>query len=287
MCSLESGRERLLVIARSKFRTCHQIGQIPFAIRHQESTTTLPFWHILGTTIYMTDNFLHHVDGFESHEDGVRRAETTSTRSASTPFNSKTPSPKAVDPQSNDPVTIHQAARVESPNVVPGPDDDLAESAFKVGIAEYALTARSEYQTLRSSGFGSCIGVVLHDESAGVTGLLHFMLPAIEEISNPDPNPAKFGDAGIDAMIGSFREIGGSLSTTTAKLAGGATMMDFGNDGDSIGAQNIAAARTVLNEHSIPVTATEIGGSIGRSITVDVQTGSVTIQRSDGSERVI
>lgn len=241
----------------------------------------------------MTDNFLDHVDGFESREGAVRRADTTPTRShsnrqsASTPFDSKTPSPKAVSPQSTDPVTIHQAARVESPNVVPGPDDDLAESAFKVGIAEYALTARNEYQTLRSSGFGSCIGVVVHDDSADVTGLLHFMLPAIENISNPDPNPAKFGDAGIDAMIDSFREVGGSLSTTTAKLAGGATMMDFGNDGDSIGTQNIAAARMVLDDHNIPVTATETGGSIGRSITVDVQTGSVTIQRSDGSERVI
>lgn len=241
----------------------------------------------------MTDDFVDHVDGFESREGAARRADTTPTqspsnrRSASTPFNSKTPSPKAVSPQSNDPVTIHQAARVESPSVVPGPNEDLADSAFKVGIAEYALTARNEYQTLRSSGFGSCIGVVLHDESTAVTGLLHFMLPSVEKISNSDPNPAKFGDAGIDAMIDSFREVGGSISTTTAKLAGGATMMDFGNDGDSIGTQNTTAACTALEAHNIPVTATETGGSIGRSITVDVQTGSVTIQRSDGSEQVI
>ncbi|WP_169732133.1 chemotaxis protein CheD [Halostagnicola larsenii] len=241
----------------------------------------------------MTDDLLDRADGFESHEVSVCRTETSPSRSRSnrrssaTTFDSKTPSPKAVHPGSNDPVTIHQAARVESPTVVPGPDDSLEESAFKVGIAEYALTVRNEYQMLRSSGFGSCIGVVLHDESAAITGLLHFMLPATEEIANSDPNPAKFGDSGIEAMLDSFREVGGSNSTTTAKLAGGAAMMDFGDDGDSIGKQNTVAARTALQDHDIPITAAETGGSVGRSVTVDAQTASVTIQRSDGSERVI
>ncbi|SFS43008.1 chemotaxis protein CheD [Halostagnicola kamekurae] len=184
-------------------------------------------------------------------------------------------------------MTIQQAARVESPTVVPGPADNIEESAFKVGIAEYALTAHNEYQTLRSSGFGSCIGVVLHDESAAVTGLLHFMLPSIEQISNPDPNPAKFGDAGIEAMIDSFTALGGSVSRATAKLAGGATMMDFENDGESIGEQNVTAARTALESRDIPIAGTDTGGSIGRSITVDSRTGSVSIQRSDSSDRVI
>ncbi|KMT45888.1 hypothetical protein EL22_26530 [Halostagnicola sp. A56] len=154
-------------------------------------------------------------------------------------------------------------------------------------MAEYALTGRNEYQTLRSSGFGSCIGVVLHDESAAVTGLLHFMLPSIGRISNPGPNPAKFGDAGIEAMIDSFTALGGSVSRTTAKLAGGATMMNFENDGDSIGEQNAIAARTALESRGIPITGTDTGGSIGRSIIVDSQTASVSIQRSDSTEQVI
>ncbi len=168
--------------------------------------------------------------------------------------------------------------------MVPGPNDRVAESAFKVGIAEYALTVQSEYQSLRSSGFGSCIGVVVHDELAAVTGLLHFMLPSIEKITNPDPNPAKFGDSGIEAMIESMAEVGGSVSAMEAKLAGGAKMMDFEKSGQSIGKQNLVAARAALEARGIPISATDTGGSIGRSITVETETGSVSIQRSDGSE---
>ncbi|GAB7019606.1 chemotaxis protein CheD [Halostagnicola bangensis] len=190
-------------------------------------------------------------------------------------------------PQAGDPVTVHQAARVEAPAVVPSPDESVAKSAFKVGIAEYALTAQSEYRSLRSSGFGSCIGVVVHDESAAVTGLLHFMLPSVEKISNSGPNPAKFGDSGIEAMIDSIKKVGGAVSTMEAKLAGGAKMMDFEKNGQSIGKQNLIAARTALEARAIPITSTDTGGAIGRSITVDTGTGSVSIQRSDGSELVI
>jgi chemotaxis protein CheD len=171
--------------------------------------------------------------------------------------------------------------------VVPGPDERVAESAFKIGIAEYALTIRNEYQSLRSSGFGSCIGVVLHDESTPVTGLLHFMLPSAEKFTNPDSNPAKFGDSGIEAMIESFERAGGSPATMEAKLAGGANMMDFEKVGSSIGEQNLVAARDALDARGIPITATDTGGEIGRSITVDTRTGSVLIQRSDGSELII
>jgi chemotaxis protein CheD len=63
-----------------------------------------------------------------------------------------------------------------------------------------------------------------------------------------------------------------------AKIAGGANMFVTADTRGTIGAQNIAAVERLLDELRIPISARHCGGEQGRRMTLDVATGTVTIQ---------
>ena len=46
---------------------------------------------------------------------------------------------------------------------------------IRVGIADMNVVKYPE--TIRTSGLGSCVGVVLYDEQKKIAGMLHVMLP--------------------------------------------------------------------------------------------------------------
>ncbi len=156
----------------------------------------------------------------------------------------------------------------------------------KVGVAEYALT--TDERTLRTSGVGSCGVVVVHDESAGVSGLLHFMLPQAESEARAAQDPAaKFADLGIDAMLEEFQDAGGNLGRTYAKLAGGATMLSFDSFDRPIGERNVEAAQETLADRSIPIHGEDVGGDSGRQVSFDPATGELTIKTGDGESQTL
>ena len=151
-----------------------------------------------------------------------------------------------------------------------------------VGVAEYALT--TDERPLRTSGVGSCVVIALHDERAGVSGLLHFMLPRAESRSARDP-PAKYADTGLEAMLAEFEAAGGEPRRAWAKLAGGAKMLEFEAFDRPIGDRNAEAALEVLENHRIPVRGTDVGGDAGRMVTFDPATGELSIKTADGDRR--
>ncbi|AXR77054.1 chemotaxis protein CheD [Natrarchaeobaculum sulfurireducens] len=151
-----------------------------------------------------------------------------------------------------------------------------------VGVAEYALT--TDERPLRTSGVGSCVVVALHDERAGVSGLLHFMLPRAESRSARDP-PAKYADTGLEAMLTEFEAAGGKPRRAWAKLAGGAKMLDFDAFDRPIGDRNAEAAQEILEDHHIPLRGTDIGGDVGRMVTFDPATGELVVKTAGGERR--
>ena len=51
----------------------------------------------------------------------------------------------------------------------------MLKEVVRVGIADMNIV--KEPMTIRTSGLGSCVGVVLYDEAKKIAGLLHIMLP--------------------------------------------------------------------------------------------------------------
>jgi chemotaxis protein CheD len=148
----------------------------------------------------------------------------------------------------------------------------------KVGIAQ--MDVAKAPNRIRTSGLGSCVGVVLYDESKQVAGLIHVMLPDSQLGRSDSINVAKFADTGIPAMIDQLKQEGIQPFKLKAKIAGGAQMFQFTSSRDSmrIGPRNVEAVKLQLKKFSIPLIAEETGGSSGRTIEFDPQTAKLNIR---------
>lgn len=151
----------------------------------------------------------------------------------------------------------------------------------KVGIAEYAVTTGST--ELRTAGLGSCVGVALSDREAGVTGLVHVMLPETDDFD--EGNAAKFADAGVELLIEEMVEAGADPDAIEAKLAGGSDMLDFSESGAGIGKRNVERVRSTLAAQDIPVIAEDTGGERGRSLQLDPDTWELVVKSGNEYEK--
>lgn len=135
---------------------------------------------------------------------------------------------------------------------------------------------------LVSVGLGSCIGLALVARRMHVCGLAHVMLP--DSGGRPAERPGKFADHALPALLDGLAVRGATVSALAAVIVGGAQM--FATSGMEIGARNDAAVREALTAAGIPVVAAATGGSVGRTIRVHVETGTVTV-REAGSQEVM
>lgn len=137
---------------------------------------------------------------------------------------------------------------------------------IKVGMADLKTTdSRGMLTTL---GLGSCIGIALYDPINKIAGMAHIMLPDSKQIKN-NSNKAKFADTAIDVLIAEMLGKGAQKRNVKAKLAGGAQMFSFGNNGNDImkiGHRNAIASEEKLKALNIPIISKDVGGSYGRTI---------------------
>lgn len=160
------------------------------------------------------------------------------------------------------------------------PEPDSDPERIKVGIAEYEVTA--DGAVLTTSGLGSCIGVALHDTRTGVSGLVHVMLPEADEVA--DDNEAKFADTGTELLVDEMESAGASVRDMKAKIAGGSDMLDFSDDGDSIGVRNAEMVRETLDEFNIPIAGEDVGGDHGRSLRFEARTGDLVVKSANEAD---
>jgi len=153
-----------------------------------------------------------------------------------------------------------------------------ANQIIKVGIAQMDVVKAPN--TIRTSGLGSCVGVILYDESKQIAGLIHVMLPDSSLGRSDAVNVAKFADTGIKALIELLKLEGVHAFRLKAKIAGGAQMFQFTSDKDSmrIGPRNVEAVKVELRKNSIPLVAEDTGGNSGRTIEFDPITSKLNIR---------
>ena len=138
---------------------------------------------------------------------------------------------------------------------------------------------------LVSLGLGSCIGLALVDKRAGVAGLAHIVLPA----TSGDPKPEamnKFADHAVPTLLDGMVARGASRVFLQAALVGGASM--FATAGTlEVGQRNAAAVRELMAARRVNVVAEAVGGSRGRTVRVDVRSGTVSVREAGGTEEVL
>jgi chemotaxis protein CheD len=151
---------------------------------------------------------------------------------------------------------------------------------ISVRMGESAVSA-DPAAVLVSIGLGSCIGLALIDEAAGVAGLAHIMLPGPGDIARRAAST--FADTGVPALLAEVKALG--ARRPSAVLVGGAQM--FGAGGASkmqVGQRNEDAVRAALKQVRIPIVAAETGGGSGRTIRIYVVDNRVTSRIAGGNE---
>ena len=80
------------------------------------------------------------------------------------------------------------------------------------------------------------------------------------------------------SLIAEMRRVG-ARGTFTARLVGGASMFSslLSSTGVNMGARNVASARSALAQAGIAITGEDVGGDSGRTVSVTVADGTVTV----------
>lgn len=154
-----------------------------------------------------------------------------------------------------------------------------------VRIAHHAVARGSG--RLVTVGLGSCVAIALHDPRFRIAGLAHVLLPD-PSVARDATNPARFASTAVPLLVEEMRAMG-ARGALTARLAGGAALFGamLSSPAGQMGARNVAAAKAALEAAGIPLVGEETGGTAGRSVTVDVNSGAMTVRSVRGGERVL
>jgi chemotaxis protein CheD len=132
---------------------------------------------------------------------------------------------------------------------------------------------------------GSCVGITFYDPALKLGALLHILLP--ERIGDTDSNVMKYADSGIHATMRQLEMLGFSKSRAIVKIAGGAKMFNYSESGSlpKIGDRNVESVKKTLAREGLHIAAEDVGGTIARTMMLDVSDGSVRV-RSAGQQAV-
>ncbi|MBN1344760.1 MAG: chemotaxis protein CheD [Phycisphaerae bacterium] len=152
-----------------------------------------------------------------------------------------------------------------------------------VDIADLKVVkANGEASKLVTYSLGSCIGVAIWDPVARVGGMLHYMLP--ESSVSPEKaqkNPAMFADTGLPALFKSAYKLGAEKRRMVVKIAGGSQLLDD-NGAFNIGKRNYAILRKIFWKNGVMINGEHVGGSLSRTMRLDLTDGRVTLKMKDG-----
>lgn len=129
---------------------------------------------------------------------------------------------------------------------------------------------------------GSCIGVTIWDPEVRVGGMIHYMLP--ESTLSPEKakaRPAMFADTGIPLLFRSVYKLGAIKKRVIVKVAGGSQLLDD-NGTFAIGKRNYVMLRKIFWKNGILIDNEHVGGSLSRTLRLNIETGRVTIKMRQG-----
>jgi chemotaxis protein CheD len=132
-----------------------------------------------------------------------------------------------------------------------------------------------------STVLGSCVSVALHDSVDGIGGMNHFMLPGrLGQEKIYVSNAGKYGMFAMELLINEMIKIGAKKKAMIAKVFGGGKVLKAllgasGNVADS----NVSFAMEFLSEEGIPVSSSDVGGTLGRRILFFTEDARVLLKR--------
>lgn len=146
--------------------------------------------------------------------------------------------------------------------------------------------SREPTEVLVCYGLGSCVGMALYDPWLRVGALVHVVLPD-SELGRGGELPGKFADTAVTAALTEMVRMGALPTRLQVRLAGGARMLQVSGVTHrlDIGARNLEALRAALQGARLPVMAADTGGNYGRTMSLAIGTGRVSVGTAGRGER--
>jgi chemotaxis protein CheD len=145
-----------------------------------------------------------------------------------------------------------------------------------VGIGQLAVT-KDPAAVLVAYGLGSCVGLSIFDPAAKVAGMVHVLLPDSE--GKAVPEPGKFADTGVDALLRQMAELGALKARMVVKAVGGASVLGAANaEKFKIGDRNAEAIQRRLRHHGLRLVAQDLGGVRGRTLELHASSGRTFVR---------
>lgn len=155
-----------------------------------------------------------------------------------------------------------------------------------VGMADMRITDDPN-ATLITYSLGSCIGVSIYDPVAKIGGLLHYMLPeASLDSEKARQRPFMFADSGIPMLFKKSYELGAKKQRLQVKVAGGSQILDD-NGYFNIGKRNYAALRKLFWKNNVMIDGEDVGGSVNRTMSLNMTDGKVLLKISGKEEKTL
>lgn len=152
-----------------------------------------------------------------------------------------------------------------------------------VGISDMKVS-KNPGDIIITYSLGSCIGIAIWDPAVKVGGILHYMLPD----SNLDKERAKvkpfmFADSGIPLLFKETYKLGAVKSRLIVKAVGGSQVMDT-NGVFNIGKRNYMMMRKIFWKNKVMIAKEDVGGTVNRTLSLDIATGVTRLKVSGKGE---
>jgi chemotaxis protein CheD len=133
---------------------------------------------------------------------------------------------------------------------------------------------------------GSCVGVTFWNERLGIGALCHGVLPVCPPAVGVTEG-YRYVDFAILHLIRQLESLGAERSEVQVKVFGGADVLPVHvskSRKKTVGHQNWYTALEVLRRENVRVRASDVGGSLGRTIQFNTWTGEVLLRRLSGKD---
>ena len=150
-----------------------------------------------------------------------------------------------------------------------------------IGVGDGGVS-RDADTVLTTYALGSCVALMVHDPIARIAGMVHYMLPeAPDSQGERNTRPCKFADTAIPFLLSAAIAQGADKRRLLILAAGGAQVMGD-NSIFNVGKRNCLALRKALWKFGLVAHAEDIGGTVVRTVRMEVGSGRVFLQSPAG-----
>lgn len=132
---------------------------------------------------------------------------------------------------------------------------------------------------------GSCVAIMFYDQVTKVKGMNHFLLPT----TNSTNDDMKYGLYSVEAMLNEMYKLGCNKQNMSAKISGGADIMQLNVSSDTIGHRNVEFAKDFCKSEGFKLISEHTRGEHGRLILLAdaFQTFIKVTQKSETDNKIL